>query len=55
MKFRAEREKTDYVYQLIPHLKVYSELGEEYVERLEELIRYNKLEQYDDYQLNVNE
>ena len=55
VKFRAEREKTDYVYQLIPHLKVYSELGEEYVERLEELIRYNKLEQYDDYQLNVNE
>ena len=52
--FRIEREKTVDVYQLTPHLKVYSELKEEYVLRLENLIRYNKLEQYDTYKLKVN-
>ena len=53
-EFRNTREKTNDVYELIPHLKVYSELGEEYVSRLEGLIKYNKLEQYDDYILNMN-
>ncbi|MEZ7837835.1 MAG: glucosaminidase domain-containing protein [Flavobacteriales bacterium] len=52
--FREEREKTEDVYLLTPHLKVYSELKEEYVLRLEKLIRYNKLEQYDTYVLKVN-
>ena len=52
--FRIEREKTEDVYQLTPHLKVYSELREEYVLRLEKLIYYNKLEQYDDYVLKMN-
>ena len=51
--FRSQREKTNDVYQLTPHLKVYSELKEEYVRRLESLIRYNKLEQYDNYVLKV--
>ena len=52
--FREQREKTEDVYLLTPHLKVYSELKEEYVLRLEKLISYNKLEQYDDYLLKVN-
>lgn len=52
--FRKVREKTDDVYLLTPHLKVYSELKEEYILRLENLIRFNDLEQYDSYQLKVN-
>ena len=52
--FRTERAKTQDVYQLIPYLKVYSELREEYVSRLESLIRFNKLEQYDNYTLKVS-
>ena len=52
--FRKQREKTDDVYQLTPHLKVYSELKEEYVQRLERLIRFNDLEQYDTYKLRAN-
>jgi len=52
--FRIAREKTEDVYLLTPHLKVYSELKEEYVLRLENLIRYNKLTQYDNYLLKVN-
>jgi Bax protein len=53
-EFRAAREKTSNVYELIPHLKVYSELREEYVKRLDQLIKYNKLEQYDEYILKMN-
>ena len=52
--FRVEREKTKDVYQLIPHLKVYSELKEEYVLRLEKVMRHNHLEQYDSHTLKVN-
>jgi hypothetical protein len=33
---------------------LYSELREEYVSRLESLIRFNNLEQYDSYTLKVN-
>jgi uncharacterized FlgJ-related protein len=36
---------------LLPHLKVYSELGDEYIQRLQRLIVFNKLEQYDNYML----
>lgn len=53
--FREEREKTNEVSALIPYLRVYSELKEEYVKRLGQLIQYNELEQYDAYELNVNE
>lgn len=54
LDFRKARQKTTDVYELIPHLKVYSELREEYVNRLEELIRYNKLEQYDQFVLSID-
>jgi len=53
-EFRKEREKMNDVFVLISHLKVYSELREEYVKRLEQLIRYNKLQQYDGYVLKLN-
>lgn len=52
--FRSERIQTKDVFQLIKHLQLYSELREEYVSRLESLIRFNNLEQYDSYTLKVN-
>lgn len=52
--FRKEREKTQDISLLLPHLKVYSELGEEYVKRLKSLISFNRLEQYDTYVLRKN-
>ena len=54
-EFRTVREKTSDVFELIPHLKVYSELREEYVRRLEQLIKYNHLEQFDEYTLKLND
>jgi Bax protein len=53
-EFRNTREKTNDVYELIPHLKVYSELRDEYVRRLEQVIKYNHLVQYDEYTLKMN-
>jgi len=53
-EFRNAREKTNDVYELIPHLKVYSELREEYVRRLKQVIKYNHLVQYDEYTLKMN-
>jgi len=50
-KFRAARKTTQELSQLLPHLKVYSELGDEYIQRLQRLIVFNKLEQYDNYML----
>jgi len=52
-EFRVQREKTKDVFTLTPHLIRYSELREVYVERVEEIIRYNQLEQYDSYELKV--
>ncbi|MDO6565037.1 glucosaminidase domain-containing protein [Amphritea sp. 1_MG-2023] len=37
--------------KLIRHLHRYSELGEDYIQRLAALIRHNHLKQYDNYQL----
>ena len=50
-EFRAAREKISEVSVLISYLEVYSELREEYVKRLDQLIQYNKLEKYDSYRL----
>lgn len=36
---------------LIQHLQHYSELGQEYIQRLSGLIRHNKLQRFDSYQL----
>lgn len=49
--FRKEREKTKNVFILISYLKLYSERREAYVKSLEQMIRFNGLEQYDEYVL----
>lgn len=49
--FRYEREKTKDVFVLISHLNLYSERREAYVKSLAEIIRFNRLEQYDEYVL----
>ena len=54
-EFRAAREKISEVSVLISYLEVYSELGEEYVKRLDQLIQYNKFEKYDSYRLKMSD
>ena len=54
-EFRAAREKISEVSVLISYLKVYSELREEYVKRLGQLIQYNNLEKYDSYRLKLRD
>ena len=52
--FREKRNETNEVFELTPHLLRYSELREVYVERVQELIKYNQLERYDSYLLEGN-
>ena len=40
--------------QLISHLGAYSELGDQYIQRLAAVIRHNQLQQYDHYTLSKN-
>lgn len=54
-EFRAIREKISEVSVLISHLEVYSELRDEYVKRLGQLIQYNNFEKYDSYRLLVSD
>ena len=54
-EFRAARKKISEVSVLISYLEVYSELREEYVKRLGQLIQYNKLEKYDSYRLKMSD
>ena len=54
-EFRAAREKISEVSVLISYLEVYSELREEYVKRLDQLIQYNKFEKYDSYRLKMSD
>ena len=54
-EFRAAREKISEVLVLISYLEVYSELREEYVKRLGQLIQYNKFEKYDSYRLKMSD
>ena len=53
-EFRAIREKISEVSVLISYLEVYSELREEYVKRLGQLIQYNNFEKYDSYRLKMS-
>ncbi|MEQ8473006.1 MAG: glucosaminidase domain-containing protein [Marinoscillum sp.] len=50
--FRKEREKTDDVSRLLPHLRYYSERRDDYVNQLKTIIAQNDLTQYDDYQID---
>lgn len=53
-KFRKERLIKKDPYQLIHYLDRYSEMGEEYVEKLRHLIRKNNLTKYDNYLISPN-
>ena len=50
--FRQQREVTQRVDSLIPHLLHYSEMKELYVKQLGIMIRHNGLTEYDDYRLD---
>ena len=54
-EFRTAREKISEVSVLISYLEVYSELREEYVKRLDQLIQYNNFEKYDSYTLKMSD
>lgn len=49
---RKALQKTQDPFELIPHLKYYSESRAEYVERLRKMITINNLTQYDSYQID---
>ncbi len=50
--FRNIRAKTDNPYKIIKHLDQYCELGEKYVTKLKNQIKYNKFDKYDTYKIN---
>lgn len=50
--FRKEREKTDDVSKLLPHLRYYSERRDDYVNQLQTIIAQNDLTKYDYYQID---
>lgn len=50
---KAARNSQDPL-QLIQHLQQYSELGPEYIQRLAGLIRHNRLQRFDHYQLQLS-
>lgn len=51
--FRSARLNSSDPLELVRHLTKYSELGQEYVRRLQQLIRYNNLTRFDAYQLDL--
>ena len=46
-EFRKLRSKTDNVYEIVKKLDKYSETGEEYVEKLSDVIKHNDLTKFD--------
>ena len=50
---RKASQKSQDPLVLIRHLQHYSELGQEYIQRLSGLINHNKLQRYDHYQLKA--
>jgi len=52
-KFRQARAQSQDALELIQHLDKYSEIGEEYVRRLRSVIVSNKMQRFDDYQLQT--
>lgn len=47
--FRKVRSKSDNVYDLLPHLKYYSERGKVYTNQLKTIINQNNLTRFDNY------
>ena len=50
--FRRKRAETQDIRELLPYLERYSERGEEYIDQLIGMIRFNDFQQYDNYQLD---
>lgn len=50
--FRRNRTITQNPYEIIKDLDTYCELGEKYVDKLKDQINHNKLEQYDNYEID---
>jgi Bax protein len=46
-KFREQRVSNNNPYELVLHLKSYSEKKEEYIKMLQKVIKYNKFDMYD--------
>ncbi|MEM9400827.1 MAG: glucosaminidase domain-containing protein [Verrucomicrobiota bacterium] len=51
-EFRKARTAYNNIYDLLPHLKYYSERGKDYTDQLAAIIRQNNLTQYDNYQID---
>ena len=53
-EYREARERTDNPFVLVEYLFRYSEMGQEYIDRLKTVMRKSNLTKYDDYQLDPN-
>ncbi|MEF8811200.1 MAG: glucosaminidase domain-containing protein [Bacteroidales bacterium] len=51
-EYRKARQRTDDPYELVEYLFRYSEMGQEYIDRLKTVMRKSDLVQYDDYQID---
>jgi|GEM_PF-478529 len=51
-EYRKARKRTDDPYELVEYLFRYSELGQEYINRLKTVMRKADMRKYDDYQLD---
>ena len=51
--FRVASYESNNINKLLPHLKSYSERGQEYVNQLRTIIRQNNFQQYDDFTLDT--
>jgi len=51
-EYREARKRTDDPYELVEYLFRYSELGQEYINRLKTVMRKADMRRYDDYQLD---
>ena len=52
-KFREKRLETQNPFKLVEHLGKYSELGDEYIANIKNIIRKNNLLDYDQYRLDL--
>lgn len=51
-EYREARKRTDDPFELVEYLFRYSELGQEYINRLKTVMRKSDMAKYDDYQLD---
>ncbi len=53
-EYREARKRTDDPFVLVEYLFRYSEMGQEYIDRLKTVMRKSNLTKYDDYQIDPN-